>query len=136
MIKVMGSSAEQQLQQLEQDYRTKRAELERQAGERKESLPSEHETMSQVVQERIQQHVPSFQPTTSAPRNTDDSLPPEEQTKVQGWVTDVFTKGLDAGLKEARNSGDPALLDAFHAALTGQLHDVLVQRKKLEDVSQ
>ncbi len=133
---MMPESPEQQLQKLEQDYRAKRAELEHQATEHRETLPSEHETMSKVVEEHIQQHVPVFQASTPAPNGSDDSLPPEERAKVQKWIMDVFAKGIDAGIKEARASGDPALLDAFHAALTGQLHDILVQRKKLEEINQ
>ena len=97
-------------------------------------MPSERETLSHAVEETIQRHAPNFQASSHAAQSTDDSLPPEEQTKVQQWITEAFTNGIDAAIKSARDSGDMALLDAFHKELTGQLHEMLIQRDKLTEV--
>ena len=132
-----GSPAEQ-LQQVEQEYRQKRAELEQQMKEGGEAgeqapVPTEHETLSQVVEGAIQQHLPAFQ-ASSHTTTTDDSLPPDAQDKVQAWVNLAFTKSLTDGIKAARDSNDIALIDAFHSALTGHLYQTLVEQKRMEVV--
>ena len=131
----MTESPEQQLRQLEEKYRQERAQIQQQIGERKEEMPSEHETMSRIVEEAIQQHVPTFQALSHSPVSATDDLSPEEEAKVQTWVTMVFTKSLTKGIKAAKASDDPALIDAFHAALTGELYGQLVAGKKLETVN-
>ena len=50
------------------------------------------------------------------------------------WVNLVFSSGLSAGIKAAQAANDPALLDAFHATLTGELHEQLVAQKKLDNL--
>lgn len=129
-----GSSAEQ-LQQVEQEYQQKRAAIEKQMREQGESaeaapVPTEHETMSQVVEGAIKQHVPAFQ-ASSHTTTTDDSLPPDVQEKIQTWVNISFTKGLAEGIKAAKDSNDIALIDAFHSALTGSLYQMLVEQKRM-----
>ncbi|OGM97480.1 MAG: hypothetical protein A2735_01980 [Candidatus Yanofskybacteria bacterium RIFCSPHIGHO2_01_FULL_41_21] len=132
-----GTSAEQ-LQQVEQEYQQKRAEIEQQMKERGElgaeaPSPTEHETMSQVIEGAIQQHVPEFK-ASSHTTTTDDSLPPDAQEKIQGWVNIAFTKSLAEGIKTAKDSNDIALIDAFHSALTGNLYQMLVEQKRVEVV--
>lgn len=131
----MESPAEQ-LQKVEEEYRAKREAIEQQMetpGESAEQAPAptEHETLSQVVEGKIQEHVPAFQ-ASSHTTVTDDSLPPEVQATVQAWVALAFEKGLAEGIKAAKDSNDPALIDAFHSALTGGLYKMLVEQKKLE----
>ncbi len=121
----------EQIPQIQDQYESRRQEVEQQPAEQQETT---HETMSHVVEQNIQQHMPQFQASTHAARSTDDSLPPEEKAKVDMWLNDVFAKGLDVAIKEASDSGDAALLDAFHAALTGVLHDQLIAQKKLENL--
>jgi hypothetical protein len=127
----MEQSPEKQLQELEEEYRRRRSEIE-QAPTGSE-LPAERETMSKVVQESIQSHVPEFQ----APANSPDAAVPltdEQRAKVDEWVAMVFAKGLDQGIKAARDANEPAMLDAFHDALTGELHEQLVQQGKLKAI--
>ena len=131
----MPESSEQQLRQLQEEYERRRAEINRQAGERHEPMPSERETMSRVVEDTIQEHVPTFQASSHAAPSDDDALSLEEKETVQGWVTIAFTGSISSAIKAAKASNDPALLDAFHAALTGELHDQLVVQKKLELVN-
>ena len=132
------STPTEQLQQVEREYQQKRAELEQKMKEQGESVegepaPTEHETMSQVVEGAIQQHVPAFQASANT-TTTDDTLPPEAREKVQAWVNLAFTKSLSEGIKAAKDSNDIALIDAFHSALTGELYKTLVESKKLEAV--
>ena len=119
-------------EQIQNQYETRREEVKKLPTEQQESP---HETMSHIVESNIQQQVPTFQASTHVAQNTDASLPPEEQAKVQSWVNEVFSKSLEAGIKAAADSGDMALIDAFHAALTGQLHDQLVAAKKVENIN-
>ncbi len=137
MCGMEGTPAEQ-LQQVEREYQRKRAEIEQQMkgqGETAEQAPAptEQETLSQVVEGAIQQHVPAFQ-ASSHTTTTDDSLPPDAQTKVQAWVSLAFAKSLADGIKAARDSNDIALIDAFHSALTGSLYQMLVEQKRMEVV--
>lgn len=120
-------SPEQQLQQVEQDYQKRR--------EAAAEAESEHESMSRVVEEKIQQHEPTFQASSHQPTTMTDALPADGQAKVQQWVSDVFTKGIWRSIKTAKDSGDMALLDAFHAALSGQLYDQLVASKQFKKVA-
>lgn len=134
----MEGSSEEQLRQVEQEYQQKRAELEQKMKEQGESgeqvpAPTEHETLSEVVEGVIQEHVPAFQ-ASSHTTTTDDSLPPDAQTKVQGWVNISFAKSLSDGIKAAKDSNDIALIDAFHSALTGSLYQMLVEQKRMEVV--
>ncbi len=132
-----GSPAEQ-LQQIEKEYREKRAAVEQMQhqGELAEQAPppTEHETLSRVVEGAIQQHVPAFQASSHTAVPTDDALSVEAQAQVQTWVKLAFEKGLDEGIKAAKNSNDIALIDAFHSALTGDLYRTLIDSKKLEAV--
>lgn len=127
----MEQSPGKQLQQLEEEYRRRRAEIKGET-EQTENLPAERETMSKVVEETIQGHIPTFQ--ASVNQSAAAPLTDEQRSKVQEWVTLVFSKGVDEGIKAARTANDPALLDAFHDILTGELHDQLVQRGKLEAI--
>lgn len=118
---------EQQLQEVQKQYEQRR--------ESSSETEPEHETMSHVVQDQIQQHEPAFQAQTHAPRSVSGSLNDEDQAKIQQWVNDAFSKSLWQAIKDAKNSGDMALLDAFHAALSGELYDQLVASKKLKELS-
>lgn len=128
------SSPEQQLQQLEREYQRRRSEIEQAAPSPEQAPETTHETASRVTEEAIQQQVPAFQ-ASSHTAAVSDELSEEEKTTVQGWVNLVFTKSLSEGIKTAQAAGDPALLDAFHAALTGVLHGRLVSDKKLQEVN-
>ena len=129
-------SPQQQLQQLEKEYQQRRTALEEQASEKQDSVVSGHEAMSHVVENQIQQQMPNFQASTHAPRTvSDDTLPPEAMEKIQNWINVSFSQGVWQAIKEAKQSGDMALIDAFHGALTGQLYDSLIERKKLDQVT-
>ena len=129
------NSTEQQLQQLEREYRERRAAIEQSTASPEQAPETTHETVSKMTEEAIQKHVPTFQAASHSAAAVTDELSDQEKAAVQSWVNLVFSKSLADGIKAAQASGDPALLDAFHAALTGALHDQLVSSKKLEELS-
>src|SRR5262249_28819484 len=105
---------------------------EQQAAEKTESLPSEYETMSKVVEGTIQQAVPEFQASSHAPVTiSDDVISPQDTEKIQNWINLTFTKGIWQGIQAAKTSGDIALIDAFHSLLSGQLYQNLIDQKKI-----
>ncbi len=125
-------SPEQQLQQLESDYQKRREAIQNGGTE----TETEHETVSRVAEDQIKQHAPSFQASSHAPTTSSGVLTDEDHAKVQQWVSDSFasSKGVWKAIKEAAGSGDMALLDAFHAALSGELYEQLVARKQIKEV--
>lgn len=143
----MNSTIEQEIAQLEQQIAEKRSALEQEkAGP---ELPSEKETLREVIGEKIQQSAPQYQPAPpvqsppAKPKQdlsaqTDDTtlsyVLPELKDKVQELVNLVFNKSLDEGIKEAAKSNDAALIDAFHDVLVDELYNTLLERKKLEKV--
>lgn len=126
---------QQEITKLEQQLAEKRAYLEQQAAETQQEVPPEKEIVRQVVGERIQQHVPAYQP---APQKQDDNTSsyndPQLVAKVQELVNVAFSKGIDDAVRSVAQSGNAALIDAFHDVLVDQLYDMLVERKKLEPV--
>ncbi|MEX2054189.1 MAG: hypothetical protein WD883_01450 [Candidatus Colwellbacteria bacterium] len=84
--------------------------------------------LHQVVGERLGKTEPTAQSAT-APIS---SVPPEVQSRVADLVQKATTHDLDGAIDEARKSGDPLLLDAFHDAVVGELYDHLVSTGKLK----
>ena len=145
----MNSSLEQEIAQLEKQIAEKRAVLgqekpfDQTQGKETEPLvvsevePSDKEILRSVVGEKIQQQMPQYQPTPAKPKQDDAAqtyILPELKDKVQEFINLVFNKSLDEGIKEASKSNNPALIDAFHDVLVDELYNVLVERKKLEQV--
>ncbi len=143
-------TVQQEIAKLEQQLAEKRASLEQQAAETKQEVPHDKDIVRQVVGERIQSrleesrildsqsesgHAPAYQP---APKKQDDASTsyndPQLAPKVQELVNVAFTKGIDEAVRSVVQSGNPALVDAFHDVLVDQLYDMLVERKKLEPV--
>ena len=136
-----GVTIKQEIAQLEQQIAEKRAALGQE--ETASELPSEKETLREVIGEKIQQQVPQYQPispTQPAPAKpqTDDttqsSVLPEFKEKIQELINLVFNKSLDEGIKEVSKDNNPALTDAFHDVLVDELYNTLLERRKLEEV--
>lgn len=127
-----GATIEQEIAELEKELQEKKANLGQQT-EQKE-LPSDKEMLRQVVGEKIQQNSLSYvpKPAPQTQNNDDGSIPVELKDKIQEIINHVFRNSLDQGIKEAVNSKNPALIDAFHDVLVDQLYDTLVERKKVE----
>ncbi len=138
-----GITIEQEIAQLEKQIADKRVAL----GQEKmgSELPSEKETLREVIGEKIQQQVPQYQPLSptqtrqgGAKPQTDDiaqsSVLPELKEKIQELINLVFNKSLNEGIKEVSKINNPALTDAFHDVLVDELYNVLLERKKLESV--
>jgi len=138
----MNSSLEQEIAQLEEQIAEKRSALGLEQTE--PELPSEKETLHEIIGEKIQQSVPQYQPAPVTPQPSqtrsqqDDGalsyVLPELKERVQELVNLVFNKGLDDGVKEVARSNNPALIDAFHDVLVDELYNTLLERKKLEPV--
>lgn len=148
----MPGSIEQDIIQLEQQLAEKRAVLGRQ-GEPpviSEAEPLEKEMLRGVIEERIQEQIPQYQPQPDLNQSTSPAQPlpvipqqddsalsyvlPELKDKVQELVNLVFNKGLDEGIKEALKTNNSALIDAFHDILVDELYNTLLERRKLEPV--
>ena len=125
---------------IEQDI----AELERQLQEKKAVLgheKHEKEILHEVVGEKIQQHIPNYQPQPSVPQTQTPitAEPPsyltqELKDKIQEIVNLIFAKNLDEGIKEAAKTGNMAFIDAFHDVLVAELYHQLIEQRKLQKV--
>lgn len=146
---------EQEITQLEQQIAEKKAAL---GVERKdnEELPSEKEIIHSVIGERIQEHLPARiensqyglapEPPSVQPGHDENEAPSyaeppvvreaeaEFKDKVQEFVNVVFNKSLEEGIKDISKTNNPALIDAFHDILADELYNMLVDRKKLEQI--
>ncbi|MBI4158259.1 MAG: hypothetical protein HY505_01385 [Candidatus Yanofskybacteria bacterium] len=134
-----GATIEQEITQLEKQLAEKKAALGREGGPpaTSEVEPTEKEMLHSIVGERFQQQMPQYTPTPAKPQTDDitqSSVLPELKDKIQELINLVFNKSLDEGIKEVSNSNNPALIDAFHDVLVDELYNVLVERKKLEEV--
>jgi len=129
---------EQDIVNLEKKLQEKKAALERGKSETKEELPSEKEMLREVVGEKIQEQAPSYQakpqPSDTTGHGSPSYLSPELNDKVQDLVNVVFNKSLEEAIKEATETNNPALIDAFHDALVDQLYNDLVERKKVKPI--
>jgi hypothetical protein len=130
-----GATIEQEIAQLEKQLQEKKANLEQQP-EQKELLPDK-EILREVIGEKIQQHAPAYIPKPAPQSQTDDtgSVLPELKDKIQELVNHVFQNSLEQGIREAVNSKNPALIDAFHDVLVDQLYDTLLERKKVDPIN-
>ena|SRR3989338_9222973 len=130
---------QQEIAQLEQQLAEKRASLEQGASETGQEAPHEKEILRQVVGEKIQEYAPSYQPSRPSPVAVpnDDKQSynnPQLIEKVQELINIAFDKSIGDAVRAATQSGNPALIDAFHDVIVDQLYDTLLERKKLEQV--
>lgn len=139
------SAIENEIKELEEILAEKRRIFEgkKEAGEIRE-IPPEKEILKETLREKIgnfpQEAAPSFQQLL--PREDEhplrEHLPSylleELKPKVQELVNLVFEKSLEEGIKRARETKNPALIDAFHDALVDELYNYLLERKKIEKV--
>ena|SRR3989338_11086638 len=141
------TNLEQEIADIERRLAEKKALQQAQQGE--QPAVQERDILREVVKEKAQEFVPSYQPSapTVVQLPPDDTLLPsapvseppsylsdELKSKVQELVDLVFAKDLAEAVKEVSKINNPALLDAFHDVLVDQLYDVLVERGKLEKI--
>ncbi|MBX4190341.1 hypothetical protein KW791_03555 [Candidatus Parcubacteria bacterium] len=122
----------QDLSALEEEYLRRRQEIEQRA--EGEASQSEHETMSQTLKEKAQEKVPDYNPAVIPHDEMKEPLPPEAKEKIQSLINTSF-QDIYKGIEAAQATGDSALIDDFHSLLSGQLRDLLIERKKLTPVS-
>lgn len=136
-------SLEQEIEKLQKQLTEKKTALGETQPAVPEQLPSDKELLRQVVGEQIQRHVPDYQPVprpavpaTPAPSGSDSPsyLDPALQPQVQRLVAVAFSKGIEAAIKEAGQTQNAALIDAFHDVIVDQLFRELVKRKFVPEV--
>ncbi len=141
----MAENLEQELVKLEQEYAQKRAEIEsrEQAGE----AQPEKETVREVVREQIEaapapQAAPPSDdvqtpPVQAAPPGDDTPSyqRPELQAHVQELINLAFEKSIKEAIDKVKAAHNPALLDAFHDALTDNLYNELVERGQIKELT-
>lgn len=131
----MAENVQQEIANLEQQLAEKRASLEQQSAETSQEVPHEKELLRQVVGEKIQQHAPTYQPAPQKQQDDQSSYDdPQLVDKVQELVNLAFNKSIDDAVRSVVQSGNPALIDAFHDVLVDKLYDTLLERKKLEEI--
>ena len=118
---------------LEEDMKRLAAEVERQ----KET--ESREVIKAALGAKIHETTPSGAAREGVSSAAASPLPaysgdatPEMRLKVEQLVDVAWHKGVDAAVAEARvlakRKDGPALLDMFHDALTGKLHEEMVRR--------
>jgi len=132
---------EQQIADLERQLQDKKSALE-QSNSGREGIPSEKEILHEIVGEKIQEHAPEYRPKPlaqaplPAPQVQDPPsyLSQDLKNQIQDLINLVFSKSIDAGIKSAAETKNPALIDAFHDVLVDQLYGTLLERKKISEV--
>ena len=132
---------EQQIADLERQLQEKKASLE-QSAPGAEGLPSEKELLHEIVGEKIQEHAPEYVPKSSTPAPlpaTQTQDPPsylaqDLKDKIQELINLVFSSSIDAAIKSAASTNNPAIMDAFHDVLVDELYEALLERKRIDEV--
>lgn len=69
------------------------------------------------------------------PKHNDKSYDNFElKSKVDSLIDLVFERDLDTAIDKAKAQNNPALLDAFHDALTDKIHEQLIESGKLSPI--
>jgi hypothetical protein len=128
----MGSTIEQDIVNLEQQLKEKKAALQ---GAESETKP-EKELLREAIGERIQKQIPDIK-TQQTPKETE---PPSQDERhdirldAEKFVNIVFEKSIEEGIREVVNTKNPALIDAFHDLLVDEMHDKMVESGILDQV--
>lgn len=124
------STIEQDISQLEQQLREKRASL---GQEKAIEVPTDKELLKSVVGDKIQAQAPAFMPVPSSLGTATPSYAtPALQVQVQQLVDLAFSKNLTEAISELIKLNNPALIDAFHDVISDQLHQEMVNRKLID----
>lgn len=149
----METTTEQQIQQLNEEYRRRLEAIQHEATDNpsaeqgvmpvpetheNEPVPLEHQAISQTTEGLIQKEIPEFQASSHTPGPKDENLSDEAKAKVEEWKTMAHADPF-AAIKAAKDffnqSGDMAVIDAFHGALTAdEQYKEMVQSGKLPEV--
>jgi hypothetical protein len=129
MAEQTAGALQEQIAALEQQLAAKRAEA---GGDT--SAPYERAEVHAVVGEQIKEAMPSYQPAPSvaAPTDVPGYQDPALASTVQDLVNVAFTQSIQQAITQAVASKNPALIDALHDVLADQLHQELLNRKKIE----
>lgn len=107
----------------EADVARVKTELDARPESRAEGAPADREAVRQALVAVLPQPVPVAVPATSSPAAGTAAT----QQRIDALVHLATEQGIDAA--HARAAADePYVLDAFHDALTGAMHDELARR--------
>jgi hypothetical protein len=137
---------QQEIAKIEQDLAAKRVALEKQRSEGQiEAVPHEKETLREMIGEQIrhpdgvfpaQPPVPTS-PITPAAKPGEDTpsyMTDRLNSSVRQLIEIAFSKSIDDAISTAKNSGNAALIDAFHDALVDELYNNLIEYRKLKKI--
>lgn len=136
----ISNRLEQEISQLEEELASRKTALEKQREEGGlDKLPTEKEILKEVIGQKINLSIPTqSQPPSAVQPPPIAELPSylseELKSKVQELVNTAFVASIDQAVKEAKATGNAALIDAFHDALVDELYNQLVERGKIEKV--
>jgi hypothetical protein len=98
----------------------------------------EKEALRAVVGEKLGKELAATPPLPNQTQSGHGDTPsynlPELKPQVDELLSIALSKDLDEAINRARKIDDPAILDAFHDALTDKLYDQLVETGKLKRV--
>ena len=130
MAEVPTQAIEQDIAHLEQQILQKRSELEQMYSSESAPTPSDRELIHQAIGQQIQQQSPSTPAPATSPMPALD-LGAVSQA-VQQLQAIAFGQGVTTAVAAALATHNPAVIDAFHDAITDDLHQQLVERKLLQ----
>lgn len=138
MTETFKNTIELEIEALSKEIEAKRRELETKAGVVHEST-GEKELVRASLAEKINAQLPPSiaplgpvptAPAIAATGSYLDDLDAETAEKVNALIQQVFEKGLERAIKDAKNF-EPYVLDAFHDALVDRMYDELKRRKAI-----
>ncbi len=128
------SQAEQEIASIEQTLAEKKAALAETEQSMEAGSEQDKEALRQVLAEKIHSLPPQGAPAAGI-HNATGSTPSYQladlQEQVQTLVNLAFNKSIGEAIAQARATHNPALIDAFHDALTDELYAHLLERQKL-----
>lgn len=136
MTETFKNPIELEIEALSKEIEAKRRELEAGVGVVHEST-GEKEVVRASLAEKINAQLPPsiaplgpvpVAPAASSTGSYLDDLDPETTEKVNALIQEVFDKGLERAIKDAKNL-EPYVLDAFHDALADRMYQELKRRK-------
>lgn len=130
MTEAPTQAIEQDIVRLEQQILQKRSELEQMHAGETIPAPSDRELIHQSVGQVIQQQAVTAPDPASTPIETTD--PAAVAQAVSQLQAIAFDQGVNSAVAAAIATHNPAVIDAFHDAITDDLHQKLVERKLLQ----
>lgn len=145
MSETLVNPIEQEIAALSREIEAKRKELDASRGvvrEAQETKDVIHASLGEKIQKALPAvplapvppqgtAVASVTGTASSGNSYLDDLDEETVAQVNALIQEVFAKGIDRAIKDAKTH-DPYVIDAFHDALTDKMYEELKRRKAIK----